>query len=88
MNVVLFYQTPVKYMVLIHVKSQQSIVSMYYLQGATEQQQLNLISQLCGSINPESFPGVDRLELYNKLELIKGQKRRVKERLKVNISEL
>lgn len=56
------------------------------IQGATEQQQLNLISQLCGSINPESFPGVERLELYNKLELIKGQKRRVKERLKVSNS--
>ncbi len=55
------------------------------LQGSTEQAQLTLISQLCGSITPEVWPGVERLELFTKLELIKGQRRRVKERLKVYI---
>ena len=50
------------------------------MQGNTEQHQLTLISQLCGSISPEVWPGVENLELYNKLELPKGQKRKVKER--------
>ena len=40
------------------------------------------ISQLCGSIAPEVWPGVEQLELYTKMELPKGQKRKVKERLK------
>ncbi|XP_053207217.1 cyclin-dependent kinase 9-like [Panonychus citri] len=52
------------------------------LQGGTDQSQLTLISQLCGSITPEVWPGVENLELFNKLELIKGQKRLVKEKLK------
>nr|KAG5693422.1 hypothetical protein BaRGS_009895 [Batillaria attramentaria] len=52
------------------------------MQGNTEQHQLQLISQLCGSITPEVWPGVEKLELYDKLELPKGQKRKVKERLK------
>lgn len=39
-------------------------------QGNTEQQQL--ISQLCGSINPKVWPGVDNLERYKKIELPKG----------------
>ena len=47
------------------------------MQGNTEQQQLTLISQLCGSINPEVWPGVEQLDLYQKMELIKGQKRKV-----------
>ncbi|XP_059055042.1 cyclin-dependent kinase 9 [Achroia grisella] len=52
------------------------------MQGPTEQQQLILISQLCGSCTPDVWPGVESLELYNKMELPKGQKRKVKERLK------
>lgn len=55
------------------------------MQGNTEQHQLTLISQLCGSINIDSFPGCDKLELFNKLELPKGQKRKVKERLKAYV---
>ncbi|GFS96282.1 cyclin-dependent kinase 9 [Nephila pilipes] len=55
------------------------------MQGNTEQHQLTLISQLCGCINTDSFPGVEKLELYNKLELPKGQKRKVKERLKAYV---
>lgn len=53
------------------------------MQGSTEQEQLNLITQLCGSITSELWPGVEKLDLYNKLDLPKGVKRRVKERLKV-----
>ena len=43
--------------------------------------QLTLISQLCGAIKPESWPGVEKLELFNKLELPRDDKRKVKERL-------
>ncbi|XP_065209739.1 cyclin-dependent kinase 9 [Planococcus citri] len=52
------------------------------LQGHSEQNQLTIISQLCGSISPEVWPGVESLELYNKMELPKNHRRKVKERLK------
>lgn len=57
------------------------------LQGNTEQHQLYLISQLCGSISPEVWPGVDKLDLYNKMELPKALKRRVKERLRCYVKD-
>lgn len=47
------------------------------MQGNTEQQQLMLISQLCGSINTDVWPGVENLELFTKMDLPKGQKRKV-----------
>lgn len=47
------------------------------MQGATEQQQLTLICELCGSITPEVWPEVESLELFNKMHLISGQKRKV-----------
>uniref|UniRef100_A0A2K5QDB5 Protein kinase domain-containing protein n=1 Tax=Cebus imitator TaxID=2715852 RepID=A0A2K5QDB5_CEBIM len=50
--------------------------------GNTEQQQL-----LCGSIIPEMWPNVDKYELYDKLELVKGQKRKVKDRLKAYVCD-
>jgi cyclin-dependent kinase 9 len=52
------------------------------MQGNSEPHQLTLIAQLCGAITPEVWPGVENLELFNKMELPKGSKRRVKERLK------
>ena len=52
------------------------------MQGDSDQQQLHLISQLCGSITTDVWPGVENLEFYPKIKLLKGQKRRVKERLK------
>ncbi|KAF2903441.1 hypothetical protein ILUMI_02747 [Ignelater luminosus] len=52
------------------------------LQGNTEQTQINLISQLCGSITPAVWPNVEKLEAYNKMELLQQQKRKVKDRLK------
>ena len=57
------------------------------MQGKTEQHQLQLISQLCGSITPEVWPGVQKLELFNSLELPQGQKRKVKERLKAYVKD-
>lgn len=47
------------------------------MQGNSEQQQLMLISQLCGSITPAVWPGVENLELYSKMNLPQNQKRRV-----------
>jgi len=47
------------------------------MQGLTEQQQIHYITQLCGSITPEVWPGVENLPLYNSLELPQGQKRKV-----------
>uniref|UniRef100_A0A8D2NMP9 Cyclin dependent kinase 9 n=1 Tax=Zosterops lateralis melanops TaxID=1220523 RepID=A0A8D2NMP9_ZOSLA len=57
------------------------------MQGNTEQHQLTLISQLCGSITPEVWPNVDKYELYEKLDLPKGQKRKVKDRLKAYVKD-
>lgn len=58
------------------------------MQGNTEQHQLTLISQLCGSITAEVWPGVDKkYELYQKMELPKGQKRKVKDRLKAYVKD-
>nr|CAB3229488.1 cyclin-dependent kinase 9 [Phallusia mammillata] len=57
------------------------------MQGHTEQQQLTLISQLCGSITPQVWPDVEKYELYRKLELPQGQKRKVKERLKAYVKD-
>ncbi|XP_014483440.1 PREDICTED: cyclin-dependent kinase 9-like [Dinoponera quadriceps] len=53
------------------------------MQGSTEQHQLVLISQLCGSITPEVWPGVENLSFFKaSTDLPKGQKRKVKDRLK------
>ena len=51
------------------------------MQGSNEQHQLDLIMQLCGSIDTVIWPNVDKLELYNKMVLKQGQKRRLKERM-------
>lgn len=56
------------------------------MQGNSEQQQLTLISQLCGSITPEVWPKVEALDLYNQLELVKGQKRKVRLKLIVFVN--
>ncbi|XP_075416865.1 cyclin-dependent kinase 9 [Tenrec ecaudatus] len=57
------------------------------MQGNTEQHQLALISQLCGSITPEVWPNVDKYELFEKVDLPKGQKRKVKDRLKAYVRD-
>ncbi|RDD38670.1 Cyclin-dependent kinase 9 [Trichoplax sp. H2] len=51
------------------------------MQGNSETNQLTLITQLCGSITPEVYPDVDKLDLFKKFDLPASQKRRVKERL-------
>lgn len=57
------------------------------MQGNSEQQQLIFISQLCGSFTTEIWPDVDKLELYKKMELPVGQKRKVKDRLKPYVQD-
>lgn len=57
------------------------------MQGQSEPHQLQLIGQLCGSITPEVWPNVEKLELYNKMELKKDLKRRVKDRLKAYVKD-
>ena len=59
------------------------------MQGNTEQHQLTLIAQLCGAITPDVWPGVESLELFNKLEIPRStnQKRRVKERLRPYVKD-
>ena len=52
------------------------------MQGRTEQNQLELISQMCGSLTPEVWPDIERLELFGKLVLPEGQKRRLNERMR------
>ena len=51
------------------------------MQGATEQHQLDLIIQLCGSIDASVWPNVEKLDLFNKMELKQGQKRILKEKM-------
>jgi cyclin-dependent kinase 9 len=57
------------------------------MQGNTEQHQLNLICNLCGSITPEVWPGVESLELYRKIKFPETQKRKVKERLRAYVKD-
>lgn len=57
------------------------------MQGKTEQHQLHLISQLCGSVKSDVWPGCDKLELFGKVEIPDGHKRKVKERLKPYVKD-
>ena len=45
------------------------------MQGNTEQNQLTLISHLCGSIAADVWPGVEKLDLFSKMILPANQKR-------------
>jgi cyclin-dependent kinase 9 len=57
------------------------------LKGNSEQSQLDLIVSLCGSINQEVWPEVEKMELFNKMQMKPDLKRRVKERLGVYIKD-
>ncbi|KAL4228242.1 P-TEFb-associated cyclin-dependent protein kinase Cdk9 [Mactra antiquata] len=57
------------------------------MQGKTEQHQLHLISQLCGTIKPDVWPACENLALYGKIEIPEGHKRKVKERLKPYVKD-
>lgn len=58
------------------------------MQGSTEQQQISFISHLCGSFTPDVWPGVEKLELYGKMELPMGHKRKVSDRLKAYVQNV
>lgn len=57
------------------------------LKGNTDQNQLELIQGLCGSITAEVWAEVEKLELFNRIQLKADLKRRVKERLGVYIKD-
>ena len=57
------------------------------LKGNSEQSQLDLITSLCGSITPEVWPDVDKLELFNKMVMRADLRRRVSERLGAYIKD-
>lgn len=57
------------------------------MQGKTEQHQLQLITQLCGSISKDVWPTVDQLDLFNEMELPQGHKRKVRDRLKPYVKD-
>lgn len=57
------------------------------MQGSTEQSQLTLIGQLCGSITTKVWQNVERLDLYHKMGLPKDQKRKVRQRLSMYIKD-
>ncbi|CAH8642046.1 unnamed protein product [Schistosoma guineensis] len=58
------------------------------MQGDNEISQLNLIINLCGSITPEIWPGVERLETFREARLPQDIKRHVREKLTPKISSL
>ncbi|VDP86620.1 unnamed protein product [Echinostoma caproni] len=58
------------------------------MQGDNEINQLNLIINLCGSITPEVWPGVQRLEAYREARLPQDIKRHVREKLTPKIPSL
>ncbi|VEL13350.1 unnamed protein product [Protopolystoma xenopodis] len=53
--------------------------------GDNEINQLNLIINLCGSITPDVWPGVQRLETFREARLPQDIRRHVKERLTTKI---
>jgi cyclin-dependent kinase 9 len=57
------------------------------MQGNTEERQLNLISHLCGTIDDKAWPNVEKLDLFKKINLPQGLKRRVIERMKPYIND-
>jgi cyclin-dependent kinase 9 len=54
---------------------------MIEIKGNSEQNQLELIQSYCGSINSDVWCGVEKLELFNKMNLRQDCKRKLKERL-------
>ena len=55
--------------------------------GKSEQQQLKEICNICGEINPEIWPNVKLLPLYNEIELPIGSSRQLKHRLRGSVRD-
>ncbi|TKR63088.1 hypothetical protein L596_026965 [Steinernema carpocapsae] len=54
---------------------------MPIMQGDTEQKQLDLITQFCGSITPAVWPTCEKLPLYGKLDMATNLPRKVGDKL-------
>lgn len=70
----------------VHSQSIDSFIDSLSL-GNSEQHQLELISHLCGSIEPNVWPGVNKLPLYSKVKLPENERRKVQDRMKPYIQE-
>ncbi|KAK6020131.1 hypothetical protein OSTOST_14221, partial [Ostertagia ostertagi] len=55
------------------------------MQGDTEQKQLTMICNLCGSIDKDSWDKVSELPLFDRMELPSGLPRILSQRMKVYI---
>ncbi|KAB7506203.1 Cyclin-dependent kinase 9 [Armadillidium nasatum] len=79
-------RTPIMQDKFIQPSKSKEVMNLIF-QGSTEQHQLNLISQLCGSITPDVWPGVENLPFFSSMELARNHKRKVKERLKTYVRD-
>jgi cyclin-dependent kinase 9 len=73
---------------ILQVSGFSCLLWMFCFEGNTEQEQLQRISKLCGSMNPESWPGIEQMPLYGKLNqnglhnaVPQNYPRRVRERI-------
>ncbi|ETN73815.1 kinase domain protein [Necator americanus] len=57
------------------------------MQGDTEQKQLTMICNLCGSIDKDSWDRVSELPLFDRMELPQGQPRILPQRMRAYIKE-
>lgn len=57
------------------------------LKGNSEQEQLALISRLCGPIEKKVWPEVEKLDLYNELKLFLGSMKKVEDLLEPYVKD-
>lgn len=62
-------------------------IRIFIMQGKIEQYQFQLISQLCGFIIKEVWFNVEKFDMFGQMELVQGQKRKVKDRFKVYVKD-
>lgn len=55
------------------------------LKGSTDQNQLFLITQLCGSITPEVWPKVESLRLYRNMDMFGEYPRKVRFHIRLDL---
>lgn len=55
------------------------------LRGNTEQEQLKMITLLCGSLTQDVWPDIVNMPMYGKILLLRGQPRQLKQRLASHI---
>ncbi|TKR62243.1 hypothetical protein L596_026231 [Steinernema carpocapsae] len=57
------------------------------MQGETEQKQLDLITDFCGSITKDNWPNCEKLPYWGKIELRSGRTSKINERLKTRVND-